>query len=534
MTKQPIALILAAVSTPEQATDDKQSLDTQENELRAIAHTRAWHVERVLRIPGFSRDYLSWEECAAEMQAEGISAMTDLKRMTENHDYDIFMVRDADRFGRTQALVMQIAETICIRHNLRIYSQMDNQLIEGLQSRFWAAMAGLRVAGDQDKRKKYRQDGMDRRAQRGLPTAPRTPFTHIVLRDANGKAIKSIVDENKRHLFDDIFRVFVTRRVAYQKIEKVLFEEYGHASPFGDAYHPNTIYSTLTNPFTHGHSALHYKNAANYSDVGEWRFKSGYPVPAGVTIYYNTHQPVWTGEPFERIFAEFQRRQSIRGSASPARARMFAGLLLCGECGYNLVYAKDGLRCMSHYNVSATRPDCTQFNWVPETRLQAWFHERLLQLMQTHDWSALFMSPQTNTRSTAEQLDEMDRDIRRIEAQIMRVIDDRAQQDIAAVIEMYQKRLTALGEQLERLRQQRDALEYEVLNDAQTVQQRDYTLNELVQIGLLNFWQLPHPQINQLLHRLLGKRRLVALDGAIIATQDAPHRTNRKRENHDF
>lgn len=534
MSKQPIALILAAVSTPEQAQDEKQSLDTQERELRAIAHLRNWRVEKVLLIPGYSRDYLSWEECAAEMAAQGNAAMMELKRLTEAHAYNILMVRDADRFGRTQALVMQVAETICIRHGLQIYSQMDNNLVEGLQARFWAAMVGLRVAGDQDKRKKYRLDGMKRRAQRGLPVSPQPPPTHIILRDYKGDAIKSVVDESKRPFFNDLYTVFVERRIAYQKIEQVLYEDYGHASAFGDVIQPGKLYGILTNPFTHGHGVMHFRSPGRYAAVGEWRLKEGYPVPEGVLIWYNTHEPVWKGEQFERLFAEFQRRMNIDGKDNPSDGHRFSGLLVCGECGYFLVYNSNqrtnAMRCMSHYNVSATRPDCSQNRWFTEPRIQAFFNDKLLELIQSRDWSKFLMLDTVGDTSNTQQLAKLEQEIRKLEAQMLRLIEDRSLQDNPTIVELYQKKLVNLGNRMDRLRQAHDDLKLAEVATAHIEQQREVALDEIIAVGLDQFWEQPDSRINQTLNRLLGQRRLVVIDGEVIATRDAPKRISRKKD----
>jgi DNA invertase Pin-like site-specific DNA recombinase len=119
------AVTCASVSTPEQAADEKESLVAQRRDLIAIVEQHNWVHVAHLEVPGFSRDYISFDDCERDMAAKSVFAFTQLRELIEKRAFDVFVVRDADRFGRTQSLVAQIAEWIVVIMGGTIYSQMD-------------------------------------------------------------------------------------------------------------------------------------------------------------------------------------------------------------------------------------------------------------------------------------------------------------------------------------------------------------------------------------------------------------------------
>jgi DNA invertase Pin-like site-specific DNA recombinase len=106
------ALLWLAVSTPEQAKDEKQSLTAQNDDCKAACEAHGWTVVDVLLIPGFSRRFLDLYEFARAAAADGHDDGWKLIRHLEAGDFDVFVCRDGDRFGRSQALFSRIAEDI--------------------------------------------------------------------------------------------------------------------------------------------------------------------------------------------------------------------------------------------------------------------------------------------------------------------------------------------------------------------------------------------------------------------------------------
>lgn len=547
MTNKPLrAVILPSVSTPEQATDEKQSLDTQERELRAIAAARGWDVAYVLRIPGFSRDFISWEECEREMLKANppIYAMRELRELTEKRAYDILMVRDPDRFGRTQTLVSQVAETVCIRYGLRIYSQMDNQLSEGDASRFWAAMVGLRVANDQDKRRKYRHDGMEERLKNDLPVSSVSNRFYKVVRTELGKAIKVELREDMKQLALDLATVVLgdadNPPTPWQSVEAELYRRYGYINPKTNLpFAARTFRRALLTPTTWGHSYLYAHKRTTKGEVerqrdrytlphderqGAWAFDENVSPPAGVLVQRFAWEPVYTGELAQRIKTELYRRMNvIKGKAKPQDTREFTGLLICKRCGgklkCNTKVRKNGVIwrawvCAVHNQGEHSRlykKECDQWRQIRDEVVRAFLEPRLQKVVQ--DSSAAAIIEPSSSGSLETRRETLLAEIRAAESYADGLMIQRAKglQNLHArldgLIQQADERLGILQNQLAQLEQEES-------RNLRFVDARAEAVNAIVEIGS-GFWQETPTRINQLLHQIFGEYRLVIDDGEV-------------------
>ena len=330
------AISWASVSSLPQAAEDKISIEEQ---LRLNAD---WcdnhHAEIVdtLIIPGHSRYESDLIALLEDYAKQGIWAYHQIRQHWQAHDFDVLICYHDSRFGRSSTTYNYVAENV-IRAGGRIY-RINGGWLDAGNMQFGLALGSIAATSGVNQLVRGRKMGMKRRAQRGLPTSSGVPMTHVLIRDDLGKAVKLVVDESKRRMWNDLYHLYVERRTAHRQLEKVMFSEFGHAADTGLAYNINRFYALLTNPTTHGHMAQHYRHDKNFASIGPWIFKEGYPIPAEVTINYNTHEAVWTGEQFERVFEEFQRRQSLVTRSGGDQAHEFTGLLICGECGYTLIY----------------------------------------------------------------------------------------------------------------------------------------------------------------------------------------------------
>ncbi len=519
------AISWASVSSLPQVAEDKISIDEQ---LRLNAEWCAANNAEIidtLVIPGHSRYESDLVELLADYAEQGIWAYHKIREHWKAKDFDVLVCYHDSRFGRSSTTYNYVAENV-IRSGRRIFRIMNGGWLDASNASFGLALGSIAATTGVAQLVEGRKMGMKRRAQKGLPTSSGVPMSHILIRDEFGKAVKMVVDESKRRLFNDFYTLYVERRTSYSQIEKLLFSEFGHAAGTGLPYQPMRFYTLLTNPSTHGHSARHHRHKdGRYASTGEWIFKPGYPIPDGVSIDYNTHEAVWQGEQFEAIFAEFVRRKSIGRKAGGDQAHAFSGLVVCAECGYHLNYQRaspysNGMRCMTKYRTSSTRSTCSQYKWLGEKKIRAWLHPRLEQLMATRDWDAFFSTPHAGQSPDLELQSVMD-EITQTNRRILRMIDDQSKQSSASVIDLYEKKILTAGERLDHLNARLAELTHQSTVTHQSSQQREYTLTELIDMGLDTFWQLPPAQINQLLHRLMGNRRLEALEGRIISTRES-------------
>lgn len=536
MTSKPqLALILTSVSTPEQAADSKQSLDTQERDLRAVAAQRGWQVLDVLRIPGFSRDYISWEECAQDMLKQGITALSDLKRYCDEKAFDVFMVRDADRFGRTQSLIMQIAETICIRHRLKIFSQIDNTLVEGEAARFWAAMTGLRSAGEMDKKRLYHHNGMERRAENGFHET-NTPWFHRTIHDPDtGQAQRVEVREEYRYIWDAVYKALVEDRISFVRLENVLFEKYQIVSPLtGKPFASRTIYNILcVMPAAWGHRVRGLRTYrlehGRQSPYGEWVYDPAVPPPPGIKLYYHVFDPIYTGQQADNVRDELRRRTSISGGSRTTHPSTFSGLVVCDYCDAHIPYVSRNnntwrvYRCQTHDKFAFTGHDCAaQIKLIHFSTLTEWLTHFLEDLLSGTPFDAAFPSERSSVEA---EIAAVQQNLEAVTVEKTNLIE-RLGLIPESMLQDYQTRMRAVAERAEALNARLLHLRQQHKSQDQSGQMR--ALQDIDQIGLDAFFALEEGRQQQMLKRLFGQWRILVADGAVVGVAIAGLRPGSK------
>jgi len=79
------------------------------------------------------------------------------------------------------------------------------------------------------------------------------------------------------------------------------------------------------------------------------------------------------------------------------------------------------------------------------------------------------------------------------------------------------------------MREARERLKGESLAEQTSTSSQQATLEELAKLTLENFWSQESRKINQMLHRIFGKRRLVILNGEIIEIAEVNRPQRRRR-----
>lgn len=521
------AVIWCAVSSRAQTDseeDPKLSLPSQEADARALADAQGWTVVEVLRVPGHSRRYIDIHELAADMAGQGIHAFARLLALWDRRAFDVLVCRDGSRFARTQALHAYVVErTISI--GARIYSLSDGWIDEH-NYRMWIAMGGYSAAGEIDRLVKARDKAMDERARRGLPTSAWVLFPYRLVRDERGRARALVLDESKRRLWDDLAALLL-EGVGWHDIERELLRRFGHVKPDGRPFGATYFYQLVHNPGFWGHSARHFLSSSNGQRTDLWVFDPSEPPPEGVTIYYHTHEPVYTGELAERIQAELRRRRSsIRGSNRPHRSTMFSGLLLCGECHYTMVVAHKGtytgFYCPSKDPANRRNPAraiCSQRKQINERAVQAYVND-LLQRLLDEGPAALDGPAAAPQPDRAAQLQS---EIAALEGEIRTMIQRQAKAPDAAQA-LYEEEIQRASARLKTLREALAAAQRAQVGSERQLAARAATLEDLRAIGLAAFWRQTPVAINQALHRVFGDKRLVVIGAEIVSIADAPQR----------
>lgn len=512
------AIIWLAVSTQAQADDDKASLPQQEKDTRILCENNGWEVADVLEVPGHSRRYVDIYECARDMRAEGIDAFDRLLSHWDNKDFDVIVVRDGSRFARTQTLHSYVVERT-IEMDARIYSLQDGW-IDNSNYRMWIAMGGYSAAGEIDNLVKRRKMGFDARVQRGLPANHSVPRSHRIIRDPkSGKAVRVELREELKQVWDDL-AILILEGESWRKMGKEMFERFGHGNELGEPYSYNHYHRLVNTPAFWGHTARNFKHKGR----GAWVHTEGESIPDGILINYHVHPPVWQGELADKIKSELRRRETIsKGRAKPSETKPFSGLLICGECGYNLTYSAKGSweawRCMSRWEKSFKRTTCTQTS-ISLKKIRAYIDDRLRQMLEAETIQHFFPDQKLEKQKNHQRVREIRKNIQTIEKTLRRIILDKAKSDDANLLSIYESEIENHIVKLNMMKKQLKQLENLVERDDTTIQQRAY--EDIAQMSVDVFWQQENTYINQILHRLIGRKRFVVLNGEFVGIVDAP------------
>jgi DNA invertase Pin-like site-specific DNA recombinase len=525
------AAIWCAVSTRAQNEPEKVSLPEQEAEARILAQRNGWQVVDLMRVPGHSRRYIDFHELAAAAAKQNIDVFYRLKAHWEARDFDVLIIRDGDRFARTQALHAYITEQI-IDSGATIFSLQDG-LIDERNYRMWIAMAGFKAVGEIDRLVKARDTAMTDLAKRGLPITSRIPISHRVIRDEKtGKAVQLVVDEQRHHLWDDL-ALLIVEGVAWERMEHELYKRYGHVHADGNSFYPNYMYRLVMRPLFWEHMAYFHcnKESKNGYKGGRWVYDETEPVPEGTVMFRNTHEPVWTGELADRIRQELDRRsEHIRGRAKPYNTHILSGLVICGECSaFMSVFAEKnyrGIFCPASKAKATLRHRCNNRGLTNQRKIIQLLNAYLEQMLHENT-TEIFIEHATDLPNLKQRIMQLESEIEKLEDQVRMVI--RRQMNAREEIQhIFDEEVNKLSDQLKIVREARARLQGEALAVQHNSVAQQVTLEELEKLTLERFWQSESRYINQVLHRLMGKRRLVVLGGKVFGAVEVNRRQIRR------
>jgi DNA invertase Pin-like site-specific DNA recombinase len=509
------ALIWCAVSTKAQTNEDRETIPIQRRDGLAWCDANHCEVIDILEVPGHSRRYIDIHDCARDMAAQGIDAFYKLIDYWNRRAFDVLVVRDGDRFARTQSLHAYVVERT-IEVGARIYSLNDGWIDES-NYRMFISMSGYKAASSIDSLVKMRSAGLQRRVERGLHMT-HIPFTHSVVRNPeNGRAVCLEVREELRRVFDDAATLLL-EGVGWTVFSHEMYRRFGHAKD-GRAYHQNVFYRMFYCPYTWGYAARGYKHKK-----GLWAFDETIPLPEGVTVNRSPDPPVpavYTGELAERLKAELRRRVLVtKGHASPRLSHKFTGLLICADCGRrmtvnNLSGSRTYWRCVvvDHRNPGEKCTNRTMLHDSVAAQQIGEFLAAWIALKRSDIEAVLNASSDTSQESRRTEL--LQREIDELTEELDRLINAQKKEALAVVRERYALQIDETGQRLEIL--------YANLKEAQQTGEpadviiaRQVAYNYVSSLSQENFWSLPSREINQLLHALMGKHRFLVRKGKII------------------
>jgi len=523
------ALIWAAVSSAPQATPEHYSLSQQEVDARAVCERNEWEIVDTLVVDGHSRDYIDIHKLASDASAKGKNAFTRLLAHFERKDFDVLVCLDGNRFARTQPLHAYIVVSIVKECGARIYL-LDGGWIDDHNFMMYTAMDGFKSAQQISRLVEARKRGVARLTERGIPSSAFVVMSHKRIRDERGKALPLVLDETKARLWMDLATLLL-EGVGWRRIERELYDRFGHAADNGQPYTPNRLYHTFHNPAFWGHTATGQKRF-DFRRAEWWRIEPGHPTPDGVVIAYNTHEPVYKGDLADKIKAELFRRADLHGRAKPAHTYMFTGLFICATCGYKLLYYTEPRRgnsresrklyCVSRWANDINRPTCSETIRLSEIAAQEYL-DGILRQMLTAETIDIFDDSLESRDSVVKRTEQLKAEIADLEVQSLRMIVEQSRAG-EAVQNLYRQSIQAANDRLFILRQNLDMSVEQVAQTRSHDARTKRLYRELEALSVDGFWQQDGRTINQMLRQIMGNKCFAVKGGKVIGVVESPTR----------
>lgn len=504
-SSQARAIIWTAVSSPEQAKDDKTSLESQYRAALAVADREGMIVIDHLSVPGHSRaetDILSLFDAYAEM---GVWAYHKLRAHWQAGDFDVLLAFHPNRLGRSFSVIAMCLENV-VKRGRRAYFVQGGWADESNVS-YFLAMAGVATTSETKQRVSLARHGARARVEAGLP-ARKASFTHRVVRDERGKGLRLELREDMRVVFD-LAAGWLLEGASYLIIADRL-NEIGVLGPYGGRMASAIVRRMFLHPNTWGVGVR--DNGARVYDV--WSFNPDIPPPANVTLERNPRNPippVWEGDTARLIQAELMRRYFLqKGHANP-QAYHLTGLINCADCGRRMVvkWGGSGGRYWGCVHRAVYAERCPNRKSLPDgvAKRQIVAFLRRAAALRWGDLSAGLMGEggpdHAGERARLEEgLAQADQEIRALISEQSKAPE--------SIRQYYRDQLEGVAARQEALK---DALQRLPRADANV--HRAAALQDLLSV-LDSLWDMPPNQVNRMLLAAMGRHRFVATGGQIV------------------
>lgn len=541
MSDAPRVLTWAAVSSKVQAHDDKFSIPDQIRMNREVVKRLNGVLVDELVVPGFSRNYRTLAHVIAATDDSETDAFRKLHRYIEQRAFDVFVCLDADRFGRKASLVLEVIDTITEDCGADIVTTFDNMTMDDESALTVGLLKAYKAQMDMKRLIAARKKGMARRAAQGKTVSSTVPLFHRRVRGDNGKEIGLEVNEDLRPLWTDLATVLL-RRVAWQDVERVLFDEFGHGRVVDGVKQPYPVEafrSLVLNPGFWGHSGLYYFKKADQSTQfrGPWCWDPAVEPPPPMIIHHHKKPAVYGGpwaELGEQVKRELWRRYRLGGKGMPQNTYRFHGLAVCDECGYTLVKVVNNrrwvyLRCDTRWKPSRRQVTCAQSTHIRAEVVQAYFDDQLR--AEVAGLPSDLFDVRADAATLARRIATEERQLKTLKRQL-----DTATAELVrarkAARDSFQRQIDRLADDIERIEDRLAQWRSDLQTSDRVRRGQEDVIALLKRHGVDWLWEQPDGFIHQVLSTALGDRQIVVRDGEITGTapiHDKRFKTRRRK-----
>lgn len=433
-----------AVSTKDQAKEDKVSLRVQLEKCLEAGTSRGWIHVRDYTVPGKSRT-----QFASLYHAEkNIPQLHDMLEAASRREFDVLVVYDLNRF---RSLMRQVFDVLCdYQVQLYILSDPREPAAPAEYSEEKKSEVGLLVGlrdiistNEVSNIQRHFRDKMPKRiTEKGLHAGlGRPPYGY---RKPPGKDL-----DRNAVLIQDPSQVRVLLQIRDWFFEGCSLTEIADRlneqkvpSPRGRKWWYPIIKYLLANPFYAGIVGFGMTKRVRIRRLGTVQRYKGNPI-----TNEGKHKPVWNMKTHQRILMELERR----GKAHPGiKIRQLSRLLHCGACGA-VLWAQTDQKGYQRWRCSSLQPDHASIRdeaaieRVTEKILHALAHLDELKLPTPADersglkaeltdlqarkarWMDLYETGRLTGEELLQRIDALSLDIRKTETKLVKAEQDLVQ-----------------------------------------------------------------------------------------------------------
>lgn len=491
------AILFAAVSSRQQAQDDKVSLERQIELGREHAEKWKLSIYGQLIIPGVSRSITLYDRAANTVQGIWIDQNGDkeetfvyakLLEMIEAKAFDVLIFLNRSRLGRKASLSETVIE-LCNEHGIKPYdmesppSTLDvgNNYAERLVGAFRSHSAqqeivNLVASSEAGKRK---------RAENGYMPG-RITFGYVPIYDSK-RNVSYTVDEYSVETILMIHGLYMENGLGTNRVSNKL-NELGRKAPAGQRWHHKTVRQILKN-------SLRYAGFVEYNKIS----KKGSAFIKAPALWPS----IITEDRANAILLEIDRR--LNKQKSIGSTRLFSMILKCSICGATLHASPRiipwSLADGTTVKYSTVRYACRQHGGMSEKKIKHFFNNLFSELQDESAQRRLAGNDTTMLRDkTLAVIDVHRSSIATIADRLRRLEDLLLDGDIS--IERYRQRKKEFDDQTKRIYAEIDILE-KSLTDLGDYSERIMRAKTLAQKGADVMTMSDHRKANAWLRQYL-------------------------------
>lgn len=513
----------AAVSTAEQATDERDSIQEQLRRLRENSAANGWQVVDELIVPGHSREFYNYRDFVEDAARKGIHEPKRLYEHWDAHTFDILAAINFTRIGREEGITHEVVARTYDMGGY-VYTQR-NGLIAPENRRMVTMIEAYSSKSEVDEIQRRYRFGMINRLNLGKFSGKLVPHFHQVKYDdkgklelqagADGTPFYLIINRQKQAELDALYHLIVVQHMAASRIDIPMAElgfRAANGEPHYDGFYTQEVWKTAF----HGHLSLGAR-APHLSYRARWMLNSAYAseMPDSVHMAYDVVEPAYGPERLREFQYALLSGKTFKGRSQPFRLNMFTGLGRCAECGGGLSYSyhtgapktQQYYRCNVAYAASGYN-HCTNRKSARQDAIQRFVAAFVEDFLEAPQASALYLSralPPNPKDALAKHIDTLEQELEATE----KFIGQSSNMSQATNTRMTNK-LNRLNDQLAKAKAEYQAASVAY---AQTETDSSDLLKPEFLARLRQLWDLPPTEINHILRRLLGNWRFTVKDG---------------------